>query len=241
MAAAGEALRELVRGPLRQARPVHAGPLARYLVADGPSDRPPRARTFALLAPGAVRVPIGASLGTGLPNTGLPNTGVRVEIGEGAISLDGARHPITRWWPTRPARHVEVSFTMFEQNLHARGEPGSIVLGLGSGLTPESDDELAGRLVALHALGRRAEALELARAVRAQLDARPNATTSVSAALLEAACDGHAIPQLREWLAHGCARDSPSWRALLAVGHTSGAALARGVESVVHPREAALA
>jgi hypothetical protein len=232
MAAAGEALRELVRGPVHSARLVHRGPHAHYLVADGPAEWPSRARVFALLGPAAVRVPIGVLLHSGFPAADQP-----VTIGEGAVTIgEGAvtRHAITRWWPTRVTPltpSAEASVAMSDRSF--RNEPAEVVLGLGEGLTPESDDELAGRLVALHAFGRRAEALELARAVRHRLERQPNATTAVSAALLEAACEGHAVPPLLAWLSEGCPRDSASRRAVLAVGHTSGAALVRGVESIV--------
>jgi hypothetical protein len=233
VAAAGEALREFVRGPVGQARAVQCGPHARYFVADAPAEHPERSRTFALLAPTAVRVPIGILLDVPLPP--LP---ARVQIGDGAVHVDGRRHPITRWWPTRVTTRDRREAPVGQGDRNFRSIT-SERLGRGEGLTPEGDDELAGMLVALRRLGRRAEAHELATAVRARLDAHPNATTAVSAALLEAACDGHAVPPLLAWLREGCPPDSASRRALLTVGHTSGAALARGVESVVRLKEAA--
>ena len=101
-------------------------------------------------------------------------------------------------------------------------------IGGGAGLTPEGDDEVAGFLMVARSLG-----------ISHSLDRsewRNNRTTTFSAALLDAAFHGFAIPVVADaarQIAHGvmtsCTRE-----ALLAVGHTSGAALLRGMETAQH-------
>ena len=129
------------------------------------------------------------------------------------------------------------------------------LVGLGEGLTPEGDDVLAGVLVALAALdgegqpggarpgGAGAAASSAPGRARHVLAAavreRQAGTTRVSAALLEQATLGRAIPELVALL-RWCAPHPASRRGgasgglevlerLLAVGHSSGAALARGM------------
>lgn len=108
-----------------------------------------------------------------------------------------------------------------EDDLRAR-------IGLGAGLTPEGDDEVAGFLIMARALG-----------IFHSLDRsewRNERTTTFSAALLDAALHGFAIPvvadAVRE-IALG-AMTSRTREALLAVGHSSGAALLRGMETAQH-------
>jgi hypothetical protein len=108
----------------------------------------------------------------------------------------------------------------------------SALVGLGPGLTPEGDDLLTGLLVALRSL-RGAEALtrRLSDAIVAQA---PTRTTEISAALLRCAASGYAIPRLLEFVeALGSPPSSgelvSALNRLLAVGHTSGVALAHGV------------
>lgn len=105
-----------------------------------------------------------------------------------------------------------------EHDLRAR-------IGGGAGLTPEGDDEVAGFLIVARALG-----------ISHSLDKSEwnnNRTTTFSAALLDAALHGFAISVVanaaRE-IALG-AMTSRTREALLAVGHSSGAALLRGMES----------
>jgi hypothetical protein len=99
------------------------------------------------------------------------------------------------------------------------GAPESVV-GLGPGLTPSGDDVLAGYLLACRAFGAPVPSLpDLGR------------TTALSGALLRYAERGVCIPQLAAVLA-ALGGDSPvedALDALLAVGATSGAALAAGV------------
>jgi Protein of unknown function (DUF2877) len=118
--------------------------------------------------------------------------------------------------------------------------PTNALLGLGPGLTPEGDDLLAGVLVALHAaVATRPLARELGDVVAGQAATR---TTTLSAALLREAADGYAIPALVDLVdaldeaqpadLSGSASTHPRLAVavlpLLAVGHTSGTALAHG-------------
>ncbi|AYY12953.1 DUF2877 domain-containing protein [Actinobacteria bacterium YIM 96077] len=120
------------------------------------------------------------------------------------------------------------------------------LLGLGPGLTPAGDDILAGALVTMRALEkatvarrddpRRVTADQLASAVAA---AHPHSRTSaVSAGLLAYAARGQCVPQFTALLT---ALDSPggdiaaAHRRLLAVGHTSGAALYTGALCALDP------
>jgi hypothetical protein len=111
------------------------------------------------------------------------------------------------------------------------------LVGLGAGLTPQGDDVLAGLLVGLAAASRtRPLAHRLGAVVTGLATSR---TTTLSAALLRDAADGFAMPALVD-LVDGLHEVEPSLRTtgqrtladvvvrLLAVGHTSGAALAHG-------------
>jgi Protein of unknown function (DUF2877) len=116
----------------------------------------------------------------------------------------------------------------------------SALLGLGAGLTPLGDDLLAGLLVTLAAApGTRLLARHLGAVVAGQAVTR---TTTLSTALLRDAADGFAVPALVDLVdaLHGAEHTDLAGRPtthrtltdvvvrLLAVGHTSGAALAHG-------------
>jgi hypothetical protein len=120
------------------------------------------------------------------------------------------------------------------------GRPGShlstqrgvdLLLGRGQGLTPSGDDALAGILLVAHAMGR---AAPLAAAVRR----RAGATTAVSAALLDAAADGYAAPDVVALVDAAIAGDDVTLArtlpAVLAIGHTSGHDLVAGIAAALH-------
>jgi len=173
-----------------------------------------------------------------LPNSLLVSTLPRME--SSATIVGGRLHTrdhtrdhtwrVARWWrPSRPRRAVS--------SLQLRGtasagrdsglSPGSLI-GRGPGLTPAGDDMVAGALVTAYALCDVRRAGWVAQ-TRAALDRRR--TTAVSQAMLHHAMDGHATPQLAAYIdaaTFGAPLDVAR-RALLDVGHTSGAALLRGV------------
>jgi hypothetical protein len=105
------------------------------------------------------------------------------------------------------------------------------LLGSGPGLTPSGDDVLAGLLVAAHAVADPRLATWQAQ-TRAAL--RERTTTAVSRGLLTHALDGWATPELAGFVTAACAGDlTAALPTLLAVGHTSGAALAAGALHVL--------
>jgi uncharacterized protein DUF2877 len=100
------------------------------------------------------------------------------------------------------------------------------LLGLGPGLTPSGDDVLAGFVLGRRAVGRRDTLLE---ASVGHLAAA--ATTALSAALLRHALRGECIREVVSFVQALCGRGDvdAATAGLIAVGHTSGAALASGV------------
>jgi hypothetical protein len=140
---------------------------------------------------------------------------------------------VTRWWQpprpcglTPPAGPVSVPGV----DVPPRLDPLALV-GAGDGLTPAGDDVLAGALVAASATGHpRLE--EWRAATRAALARR--STTAVSRGLLTHALDGWATPELADFVVAVCRRhDAGATGRLLAVGHSSGTALAAGVLHVL--------
>ncbi|PZF79212.1 oxamate carbamoyltransferase subunit AllH family protein [Jiangella anatolica] len=208
-----------------------------------------------LTGPAAVRLP--CAVVTPWPVSGL-RPGQHAVVGDGEVQVgDGVLVTVGRWWQARPAAIGDV--TLARQRTAGKddrtGLDGAIVaaagrlglallcgdddeladaagglLGLGPGLTPAGDDVLAGALVVASAVDPRAAA-RLASAVEAAEPLRR--TTAVSAGLLPYAARGLAVPQLIVYLAVlGAARGDvdAAERRLLAVGHTSGAALRLGAQ-----------
>lgn len=185
--------------------------------------------------PEAVRLP--ASLVT----TVLPAGAAWVR--DGVLTTGTGRWPVTRWW--RPARPQGLTPPTVLPHVVGVDVPETVdpsrLVGRGPGLTPSGDDVLAGALVAAHAVGdprlprwrlRTREALER------------SASTAVSRALLQHAAQGWAVPELAAFVVAVCDGDAVvAAGPLLAVGHTSGAALAGGALHVLGtaaaPRRAA--
>jgi hypothetical protein len=175
--------------------------------------------------PDAVRLP--ASLVTRFLPAG------RCEVRGGALHSRTARWQVLRWWsPPRPQGLTPPTLLSVPVDVERIGRlvPRALV-GLGPGLTPSGDDVVAGALVAAHATADprlprwRAE-------TRAAL--RVRRTTAVSRALLRHAMEGYATPELAAFLVGSCRGDAAQeTRSLLAVGHTSGAALAAGALHVL--------
>jgi hypothetical protein len=105
-------------------------------------------------------------------------------------------------------------------------------------LTPSGDDLLAGAFVAAHATSDPRLA-RLRSDTEDALARRP--TTAVSRALVQHAMDGYATPELAAFVTAACTGNpGPTTPALLAVGHTSGAALAAGALHVLSTGPAGL-
>ena len=158
------------------------------------------------------------------------------------LPYDGARlDAVSRLLPALPAELGDRlgSLTRALESGRAAGVRSAVtaLLGLGAGLTPEGDDVLAGVLVTLAAApGTRPLARRLGAVVTSTAATR---TTTLSAALLRDAADGFAVPALVDLVDALHAIDDQGGTTthrtlddvvvrLLAVGHTSGAALAHG-------------
>jgi hypothetical protein len=221
---------------------------AAYLTLARTPDDP---NVIALLAPGAVRLPIGMCL----PDGSLPPAGSTAMVGGGSVRCSGVAWRVARWWDPRPrierwslvrggdrllqialgepassfglpsAEGIEVAGAL------ARGDPrpAAGVIGRGPGLTPAGDDVVAGALAVLDLTGR------LDHSIWPVLEARAvTHTTTLSAGLLAAARDGGVIPQagrLLAALAAGCRPEALRDAAvrLFAVGSTSGRDLCLGM------------
>jgi len=238
-AAAAQALAPLVAGPVVDGQVIAVLGLATYLEC-------PRG-LVALLAPGAVSVPVGLRPADGV----LPalRVGDPVRIGDGQVRVrPGDRDSclgwaVHRWWPSavrpRAGRPGRSALDALRDHLPAlpaevpaalpRG--AAAVVGLGEGLTPLGDDVLAGLLVAWAAwpevaAGRRD-------ALVAEVVAALPRTTPISAELLRLSVDGHAATPVLAAVAAVAAGDPARIHSaatdLLAVGHTSGLGLAHGL------------
>lgn len=135
---------------------------------------------------------------------------------------------VVRWWrPPRPRGLTPPAVA--PRCLLDEIRPDELV-GRGPGLTPSGDDVLAGALVAAHAVGH--PLLEDWRE-RTRHALATRSTTVVSRGLLRHALEGWAVPELADYLEAVCGESTTQEAArarLLAVGHSSGAALAAGAD-----------
>ena len=210
----------LVDGPIRTLRVAHASRLAWQLADD--HDRV----VTCVILPGAVRLPHAMAV----PE--LPAAPSLVSVGGGVIMLSGRSLPVSRWWrPARPRAsslrgRVAVSSV---RDLAARVPR---LIGLGAGLTPYGDDVVCGALVACSATGIPERAALVDAVIAVDLDRR---TTATSALLLRQAVSGYCIDEVAAYLHALATRRNidRARRALLAVGHSSGAGLLEGIHLVV--------
>jgi hypothetical protein len=168
----------------------------------------------------------------------LPNALLSSELPTGSLAIErgglAARHAtwaVRRWWtPPRPRGLVAPQSPSLPGITVATGIRPDLLVGAGPGLTPDGDDVLAGALVAAHATAD-PRLPEWRSGVRKALQTRT--TTAVSRGLLTHALDGWATPELADFVTAMC-RGTVGDTAvrLLAVGHTSGAALAAGAMHV---------
>jgi hypothetical protein len=108
-----------------------------------------------------------------------------------------------------------------------RSERRRQLVGRGPGLTPEGDDELAGHLLVLAAVG----------GAVPDLEPELHRTTALSASLLRAAARGYAVPEVVAYVDAVLAGDAATEDLLRpqvgAIGHTSGPALLRGIDTAL--------
>jgi hypothetical protein len=228
-------LAPLVDGPLQTLEVLHRSRSA-WQLADARGHV-----VLCVITASAVRLP-NAAVVPSFPTGSSP-----ISAGGGSLGWDGSRIKVARWF--EPARPVLPS-------LYNRLDPAAVAafarrwpasIGRGDGLTPYADDVVCGGLIALWASGHPA-----AEAIAGQIDESPleHQTTAVSAALLRTAARGYCIDPLADFLT-ALARDDGShehaatqrraYRALLAVGHSSGRGLSHGALCLLDPRSQALA
>lgn len=188
-----------------------AGPVVVRAVREWAPARPPRGDVTAT-AVAAVRSALGSE---------------QSRPGERHRPVDGCPVAIARAVVTGHPLAQELALTVGD---HAAGV-AALLLGCGPGLTPSGDDVLAGFLVGAAAFD--VDAAALRRAIDALAPVR---TTALSAALLWHAARGECIDELaavavvltsQRWPGPQHAERAVS--RLLAVGHSSGAALAHGL------------
>jgi uncharacterized protein DUF2877 len=245
------ALDRLVSGPARRGSVLTSSRFASYVVLDGVVDP----QVVALVAPGAVRLPIAAQVAH-LPAL---TAEAPAQVGGGTITADGHSWRPARWWDPRPRLHapglrehgwrlavvvaaeppsaygIEADRATAAVTALAQDDPGPALalLGSGPGLTPAGDDVVAGALAALALLDRLPR-----RAARSLAVAARSRTTSLSAALLSAAARGQVVPEaarLLRALAGGDDGDAvgAAARDLFAVGSTSGHDLSLGLAAAL--------
>jgi hypothetical protein len=164
-------------------------------------------------------------------------------VGAGSVTVGASQFRVRRWWrpaPVRPlhpgprlaarADALEAMLPPLPAELptdRRSWRPGTLV-GLGPGLTPAGDDVLAAMLLTLSAGPGTAAAVGALDAETAPLLTR---TTALSATLLRHAAAGRGIPEVTELVDALAGSDdlAPATARLIAVGHSSGTALAHGV------------
>ena len=241
-----------VAGPRRAARVLGVFPTCVY-VGLGPHDA-----VLALLARDALLQPIGLRLPTWSPDVRWDvSPGDEVDVGEGRVRLARADvvaarvQRLPRVAPPPPGQpphrapdcaldcaldwppEAQRSLAALAQDLAAAALTNQPVapflrslVGAGRGLTPSGDDAIAGVVLALRAAGR----LRAVDRVGSHLGPLLDRTTSVSAALLRAAVDGYAVPEVVALLAApGPSPDPRLLERVLAIGHSSGRDLLAGI------------
>jgi hypothetical protein len=224
--AASTAIAALLAAPARPARLLGASASAAYLAVDG-------IEVIAVVAAGAVRLPIALAVAGEVPATGGPEA---VRVGGGEVDLGGPRLRPSRWFDPRPRLPGPA---LREEVTGARAMLAALPSG-AAGLDPVAaglaglDPMLAAAAVAaglaggdagpaLRLLGRgpgltpagddvvagALAALVLLgapdpAAVGAVIDAAAGATTLLSAALLRCAARGQVLPQAAELLRALC-------------------------------------
>jgi len=164
--------------------------------------------------PTSIFTPVGSSLKS------------QLELREAQLWLNGRELRISRWW--LPPRAQLSSYS----GIFGPEPEVATLLGRGAGLTPEGDDLIAGWLVAARSISHPSfETIWVQ--VKENSTLR---TTSFSAALLDYAGKGFGIESLINYVSARLT-NAPNTqlmkRRLETVGHTSGKALALGVEMAI--------
>jgi Protein of unknown function (DUF2877) len=217
-----------------------------YLELAPGSGRP--AEVIAVLTSDAVRLPCALVLAVSSGERPLTRIGPGplepAVVGNGRVQWTGpagvvAIHSVRRWTPPvlgpaapgamtglGPLRQALGGIDIGIEPMHWAQPSVQALLGRGPGLTPSGDDLLAGLLLGARAFGRPMD--ELAALID---ELAPGRTTALSARLLHHAGAGECVREVAALIAAlpDPRRRDPAIAALLALGHTSGAALGRGL------------
>jgi hypothetical protein len=254
-AASSAALRPVLAGPARPAEWLGATPAGLYLRTEQlwSGGQP---SVLAVLTVDARRLPCGLllpSTSAELPLISLGPPRGTCLVGDGTVTWAGPAGPVAvravrEWAPVRPARGAVMAAALATVGAglsgvdpetdsellasvaaaagdHEASAAAARLLGRGPGLTPSGDDQLAGLLVGAWAFG-----LDLP-GIRDIVALAGTRTTALSATLLWHAARGECIDEVAAVAAALCGQRpaGPALRDLLAVGHTSGFALALGL------------
>lgn len=225
----------LVLGPTRTATVVGSTRAGCYLLFAGTGrDRP---EVLPVLVPEALALPTAVRLAHPCAELAALAVRDRVQVGQGRIEAAGLSITIVRTFrPTRvrpstdgsgPDSAPETGPNPSVDGVCSPGPDTGLVerIGLGLGLTPEIDDELAGHLLVAVAMGWPTPDLE------------PflHQTSALSASLLRAAAKGYAVPAVVAYIDAVVGRDQHTADRVRpqveAIGHTSGPALLRGIDA----------
>ncbi|GAA2021861.1 hypothetical protein GCM10009740_08330 [Terrabacter terrae] len=237
-------------GPPRHRRVLAAFPSCLYVELGA------HERVLGVLTSDAEPLPIGVRLA--VPSSDVQwgvEPGGHVVVGEGRVRLPQADVVAVR--PLPPGRVQPVRSCISAVSLPAPGALGALardltaaalaaesveagvrgLVGAGRGLTPSGDDVLCGVLLTLSAV-ESPEARRALAAVRTVVRSALLRTTSLSAALLVAAGDGYAVPDVARLVTllagAGCAAPERGLvERVLAIGHTSGRDLLAGVSGAL--------
>lgn len=220
----------MLSGPRKPVQVLGSGSSCAYLLLG--EELLPVEASDALGLPRAVRLAVAsraapfAGLRPGM--SGFVGTG-SIQVGALAVRIGGCWEPRRITTGVRRDRLADVAGSLPPCPPDwSPSSPAASLLGRGPGLTPAGDDVLAGML--LGARNNRRVHQQVWHDVRA---AGLQRTTALSAALLQDAAEGYAIPAVRtllRWLTgRGMATAGDVLRPVMKVGHTSGLALAWGV------------
>lgn len=203
--------------------PVLLGPMSKVEVLGAASDLLWLAIDGQAITIQPIRTDPELALPTSIFLPGLLPDATEIEIRDGELQIRQNPLAITRWW-----QPPKVHPAPWKNGFGPTPEPERL-LGLGLGLTPEGDDLLAGWLVAARAI----EHPQFAVMYAEILTLSTTRTTLFSSALLKYAGAGYGVRPLVDYVNALLSDPSASAKCrdgLTRVGHTSGRALAHGVD-----------
>ena len=244
-AAAMAACLPLVMGAPTRAQIIGRSTNAWYL-------RTPAGRVLGLIGPEAVRLSCALVVPTWTPDLIDPAL-TELTVGEGSVVGPGVTIAVRRTLPSRVVpgepnsllvnaideligtRDIGLAWSATELHACIAAGRADRLMGLGPGLTPSGDDVLAAYLVTAQAWGVTGPRQDR---LRSTVLANLSRTTDLSSQLLLDAMSGHAAEPVRALLAAvaettppvGDTRLEGKIHSVLNIGHTSGFALAVGIQ-----------